>query len=71
MYVKVRVTPDAKRERVEKRKDGAYAIAVKEPAEQNLANTRVRELLARELGVAPGKLRLVAGFRSPHKIFSV
>lgn len=71
MYVKVHVMPDAKRERVEKRKDDSYAIAVKEPAEQNLANKRVRELLARELGVVPGKLRLVAGFRSPHKIFSV
>ncbi len=70
-YIKVRVMPGAKREKVEKVDDTTFSISVKEPAQQNLANERVKIVLAHELKVMPGKLRLVAGFRSPNKIFSV
>ncbi len=70
-YVKVKVMPGAKREKVERVDETTFSIAVKEPAKQNLANERVKVVLARELKVVPGKLRLVAGFRSPNKIFSI
>lgn len=71
MYVRARVTPGAKRERIELRGEGEYDIAVREPARQNLANTRVRELIARALGVAPGAVRLIAGHRSGVKVMSI
>lgn len=71
MYIKVRVTPGAKKEKVEKISDDHFAIAVQEEAKQNLANNRVRELLAFHLKVPKGKVRLIAGHRSPSKIFSV
>lgn len=71
MYVRVTVRPSAKKEAVIRTDDTTYSIAVREPAERNLANTRVRELLAEELSVPLGKVQLISGHRSPKKIFSV
>ena len=70
MMVKVYVSPGAKRERVEE-KDGVLAIAVKEPAGRNLANTRVRELVAERLSVPVGKVRILTGHRGRSKIVSI
>jgi uncharacterized protein YggU (UPF0235/DUF167 family) len=71
VYIKVIAEAGAKREQVTRVSAERYTIQVREPAERNMANTRIRTLLARELGVAEGLVRLVAGHRSPHKIFSV
>jgi len=71
MYVRVRVTPGAKKEVVEKLDDLRYQMTVKEPAVNNLANTRVKELLCDVYRVESGKVRLIAGHRSPNKIFDV
>lgn len=68
--VKVRVTADAKRELVERHARG-LRIAVREPAEGNRANARVRELVARERGVPLARVSLVAGHHSPSKTFLV
>lgn len=71
MYIKVRVHPGAKKERVEVRSDTQFEIWVKEKAERNMANMRVRELVAREAGVSVGKTRLISGHQSPSKMFSI
>jgi uncharacterized protein YggU (UPF0235/DUF167 family) len=71
MYIKVHAVPGAKKELVIKRADDLFDIAVREPAERNLANSRIRELLAGALGVPPGKVRLVTGAQSIRKIFNV
>ena len=71
MYVRVRVTPGAKKERVLRQKPDEFDIAVREPATRNLANTRVRELIAAAFGVGAGAVRMVSGHRSPTKIISV
>lgn len=71
MYVRVEVKPGAKRESVMHIDDKTLSIAVKEPAAQNQANIRVRELVAEELGVPIGKVRMISGHRSPRKIFDV
>ena len=70
-YARVQVTPSAKKESVIALDDKTYAIAVREPAERNLANTRVREVLAAHLDLPLGKVRLVSGHRSPRKIFDI
>ncbi len=66
----VHVTPDSRRERIESR-DGVFDISVKEPAQDNAANERVRELLAVYFGVAPKAVRFVSGARSRKKRFTV
>lgn len=70
MMVKVFVTPSAKRESVEEKGD-TLAIAVKEPAERNLANTRMREIVAERLSVPVGKVRILTGHRGRSKIVSI
>jgi uncharacterized protein YggU (UPF0235/DUF167 family) len=71
MYVKARVIAGAKREAVVRRSADHFDVSVKEPAERNLANRRVIEIIAREFGVEPGKVRIVSGHQSPSKILSV
>lgn len=67
----MRVVPRAKKERVTKEKEHQFYMEVKEPAERNLVNTRVRELIAREYGSTVGGVRIISGHRSPSKIISV
>ena len=68
--MKVRVEAGAKRELVQRLGTG-FILSVKEPAERNLANTRARELLARELRVPLAAVRLIAGQRRPQKTFEI
>ena len=70
MYIKVFVTPDAKRERVEE-KGEMLLIAVREPASGNRANTRVRELVAMRVGKPLGSVRILTGHRSRAKMISI
>ena len=70
MFIKVFVTPGAKREKVEE-KGETLLISVKEPATQNLANTRVRELVAMRVGKPVGKVRILTGHHSRAKMISI
>jgi len=68
MYIRVKVIPDAKDEKVKKVK-GGFVISVKEKASQNMANKRVIQLLK---AIFAGKgVRLVSGHRSVSKIFDI
>lgn len=69
MYLKLKVIPDSKLEKVEKLKDDEYRIWTKAPAENNKANTRVLEMM-REM-FPDKRVRLVSGHTSPSKIVSV
>lgn len=71
MYVKVRVTPDAKREKVLEISSDALAIQVKEPKERNEANDRVKAIVAEYYHVLPRQVKMLSGFRSPNKLFSI
>lgn len=71
MYIRVRVFPGAKRERVTKRSETEYEIMVRERAERNQANKRVSTLLQETYGISSGQVRLVTGHRSPTKVFDV
>ncbi len=70
MYIKVFVTPDAKREKIEE-KGETLLISVREPALQNRANDRVREMLAERFGKPFGKVRILTGHRSRAKMVSI
>ena len=71
MYVHVRVRPGQKKESLTAVSENRLQIAVKEPAEQNLANRRAAAMVARHYKVTANKVRLISGHRSPSKIFSV
>lgn len=68
--IKVRIKTGAKNERIEKVAD-RYEVSVREKPERNAANARLLTLLARELHVAPERLRIVKGHRSPSKTITL
>ena len=71
MFIKASVIAGAKKEAFEKVSETHFKIAVKEPAKQNLANTRVRELIARHFALPIAKIRIVNGHHSPSKLLSI
>ncbi len=71
MYIKVRVTPAAKRETLEQDSGDHFTVSVKEPAEQNRANKRVIALMAEHFHLPTRKVRIISGHHSGGKILSV
>lgn len=64
----VRVTPNARAETFETDGEG-FRIAVTAAPENGRANAAVARLLARALGVAPGRLTLIRGATARDKTF--
>ena len=71
MYIKVKVTPDAKKEKLEQKSEELFEVSVRQKAKQNMANERVRELLARHFGIIKADVRIISGHKSPSKIISI
>jgi len=71
MYVKVKATPNARKEVIERKGEDTFLISVKEPAKQNRANKRIVELIAAYFKISVGKVRIVNGHHSPTKLLSV
>jgi len=70
MYIKVFVTPGAKKEKIEE-KGETLLISVREPATGNRANDRIRAIIAEREGVPFGKVRIQTGHRARAKMISV
>lgn len=68
--IRVRVTAGARKETITE-KDGTFSIAVKEPAEANAANARVRAMLAAQFGVPLARVQLKSGHQKPSKLFII
>ena len=69
MYLKLKVIPDSKTQKIEKVSEDSWHIWVKVPAENNCANNRVLELI-RE-AYPHQSVRIVSGHHSPSKIVSI
>ncbi len=69
MLIKVRVTTDARAEKVVMKKDDLLLVSVREPAERNQANKRVIEIIR---GMHKGKsVKLVSGHHKSGKIIEI
>lgn len=71
MFIKVKVTPESKKDEIVKKSEDSYVIKVKEKAEGGRANLRVKEILCSYFKISPFKLILVKGGRQPNKIFEI
>lgn len=71
MYIRVSVSGGVKKEVFKKVKNDSFLVAVKEPAEQNLANKRVLELVASHFNILPKQIRIISGHHSPGKILAI
>ena len=70
MYIHVKAHPKSKKEMVEKLKEDYFEIWVKEPAEKNLANKKIIEVLKNHFSESKS-VRIISGHHSPSKLFSV
>lgn len=69
MYIKVRVIAGAKKEAIIQESVDHFKISVKEPAERNLANERVLEIVREKF---PGRqVKIISGHHSPSKMLVV
>ena len=71
MYIKVKVKTGMKEEKISEKKKDSFEISVIEPAERNLANKKVVELVRKYFAVYNGDVRIVSGHHSQSKIISI
>jgi uncharacterized protein YggU (UPF0235/DUF167 family) len=71
MFIKLKVHPDSKRDKLFKRAPDAYEIWIKAPPERGLANASAIRLLSLELGIDAKRILLIKGATSPAKIVKV
>jgi len=71
MFIKLKVHPDSRRDKVFKKAPDAYEIWTKSPAERGLANASAIRQLSVEIGVDAKRILLIKGAASPAKIVKV
>jgi uncharacterized protein (TIGR00251 family) len=71
MRLAVKVVPKASRDGLVGWVGDALKVRVTAAPEKGRANEAVRAVLAEALGVAPGRVRLVAGHGAPRKVFEI
>lgn len=69
MYIKVRVIAGSRKEEITEKDKDSFLFKLREPAERNLANNRVLEILRQKY---PGRsVRIINGHHSPSKLVSI
>ena len=58
MIINVKVKPNSVKEEIVKHGDGSYSVWVKERAEDNKANKRLINILAKEFGVHFSRIKI-------------
>lgn len=71
MLIHVKIFPESKEDIVEIKSDVSYVVRVREKAERNAANERMRELLASHLRVEASRVRIITGHHAPSKIIEI
>jgi hypothetical protein len=71
MFLKVKVTPNSKKDEIVKRKDDEFEVRVKEKAEEGRANRAVIKVLANYFKIDESKIKLIKGFKERNKIFEI
>ena len=71
MYVKVKVFAGTRKEQVKEVGENRYEIHVKEPAERNMANSRIIALVAELYKISPKAVKIFSGHHSPSKLLSI
>jgi uncharacterized protein (TIGR00251 family) len=67
----VRVHPRARRDEIAGERGGSLLVRVTAPPVEGKANMAVCRLLARQLGVAPGRVAVVRGASSRDKLVEI
>jgi uncharacterized protein (TIGR00251 family) len=67
----VRVQPRARRDEIAGERGGSLLVRVRAPPLEGKANAAVCRLLARRLGLAPGRVAVVRGVSSRDKLVEI
>jgi len=70
-FIKLKVHPDSRKEKIDKKQENSFEIWVKAPAERGMANISALNLLGKETGISSSRFRIIKGARSPAKIIQV
>jgi uncharacterized protein YggU (UPF0235/DUF167 family) len=71
MYIAVKVTPDAKKEKLAVLSENSFEVSVKEKSQKNMANRRVCQIMANHFNVSSKQAKIIAGHHSPKKIIDI
>lgn len=71
MLIHVKIFPDSNEDYVEAKSDVSYVVKVREKAERNEANLKMRQILAKHLNIEQHRIRIVTGHHSPSKIIEI
>lgn len=71
MYIKVKVFPNSKKQEIQKKSENSFIVYVKEPAERNLANKKVCQVIAEQFKIPEKLVRIINGHHSPSKLISL
>lgn len=71
MKIFIKAKLNAKKECVKKINETHFAVTVKDPPKNGLANAAIKKALAEFLGIAPSRVILVSGFSSKQKVFEI
>ncbi|HAT73136.1 MAG TPA: hypothetical protein DCS63_10000 [Elusimicrobia bacterium] len=71
MFIKLKVHPGARRDKLLKKAPDAYEIWTKSPPERGLANASALRQLSIALGIDVKKIMLIKGATSPAKIVKI
>ncbi len=71
MRISVKVKPNSKESKIEKREDNVFLVYVKSPPFENRANQELIEIISDYFNVPKTKVSIVSGFHSREKILEI
>lgn len=71
MEIRVKVTPNARRETLVEGKDGRLIITLREPREEGRANARLVAVVAQHFSVPENRVRIMRGHQQSAKVLSI
>jgi uncharacterized protein YggU (UPF0235/DUF167 family) len=71
MLIHIKIFPESKEDSVVAKSDNSFIVKVREKAERNAANIKMRALLAEHFKVDLGRVKIITGHHAPSKIVEI
>lgn len=71
MEIKVRITPQSRKEQILRKDEKTFLISVREKAEDNKANIRMKEILAEFFHTRTQNVRIFSGHHARSKVIRI
>ena len=71
MFIKVKVYPKSKKQKIQKISDEKFEVFVKSDSKQNQANKEMLELIADFFEVEKKSVKIISGYHHPNKMLEI